>query len=468
VKWGDRDNTLVAAQGWQFGRVDTVFTAYRINRPEGSAKVPLLPDGRVDLVPLGSATLAGAPIDLGTTVTFTRSTEVVQKMISFEETVLSLFPVQVRWSLHSVLTFDLGDFPFTATFPLVLQVPDPADNLYNWFIRDFSLTRDGDVVATVGLFLTNSQPLFVNECWARQSTGELVKGVSCLTIDRDFPSPRGLFFAVNLTSRSVVAKSSEDQVDITFRKREEPLSRYTFVTGPFGANQWVRGAGTGLPGTGPSLGEVQLFRGVTESVRSGLYRPELASAGFAEATFDESSFSVDFGLDASATYRETSLGRSKCGPTDIFFANIVASNGGEGRYTIVGRKFCAAGQSAVPIQWNPAAGTVTRLAGFSASPENLEDVTLASASRSAALIVINEEVAPFKGQQSTHLVTPQQELIFPGDISGQFRLLGPNVLLSTTDARLHHLNAALDPLPGPPVLAPGGPAAGEYHFVGQR
>lgn len=472
VKWGDRDNTLVTAQWSQFRGVDAVFTAYRINRPEGSSTVPLRPDGRVDLVPLGSATFAGAPIDLETTVTFARSTQVSQKIALIDCHVFSLSPPDGQCTGAGVQTLDLGTFPFTATVPLVLQLPDPSDNLYNWFFRDVSLNRDGDILATVPLFFVRPiEPARV-PCWFRREDGQLVLGGSCLTIFHDFPFPSLMVFVVNLTRRSVVAESSDHSVAISYATKTELLDEdIHFISHtPSFTDTWRRVDSAGGPVTGPVVGEVTLSDGIIELTQSGFYRPELGGAGFAEHTLVDVSSTNDLALGPDVSIRLTHVARLFC-PTATFLHDIGRASGTDGDYTVVGSKFCDRDFSTtwVPIRWNPTNGTVTRLAPLSASPQHAFNATLTSASRSAAMVVVDEvDPVAVKRVQFTHLVTAQEDLVFRGDLSGQYRLLGPDLLFNTSEARFHRLTAALDPLPGPPLLAPGGPTAGEYHVVGRQ
>jgi hypothetical protein len=469
VKWGDRDNTLVTQRS--LGGGDMAFAAYGINRPEGSSNVPLKPDGRVDLVPLGSATFGESLIDLGTAVTFDRSTQVSQKIALIDCHVFSVSPPDGQCTGAGVQTFDLGTFPFSAAFPLVLQLPDPSDNLYNWFFRDVSLTRDGDVLATVQLFFVRPiEPTRV-PCWFRREDGQLVLGGSCLTIFHDFPFPSLMVFVVDLTRRSVVAKSSDDSVAISYTTKTELLDEdIHFISHtPSFNDTWRRVDSAGGPVTGPVVGEVTRSDGTLELALPGFYRRELVGAGFAEHTLVDVSSTNDLALGRDVSIRLTHVFRLFC-PTATFLHDIGRSRGTDGDYTVVGSKFCQDGFSTswVPIRWNPTKGTVTRLAGLSASPQNSFNATLTSASRSAAMVVVDEvDPVAFKRVQFTHLVTPQQELIFPGDLSGQHRLLGPDLLFNTSEARFHRLTAALDPLPGPALLAPGGPTAGEYHVVGR-
>lgn len=129
VQWGERDNTLLTQT---FLRTDTgfdmAFAAYRINRPEGSSAVPLTPEGRVDLVPIGSASLSGPAIDLQTTFSIQRTERTNQQLVLVNRVFQSnTSPAQVQYSLAEVLTRDLGDVPVSRSVPLAMRLPDTGN-----------------------------------------------------------------------------------------------------------------------------------------------------------------------------------------------------------------------------------------------------------------------------------------------------------------------------------------------------
>ncbi len=467
VKWGDRDNTLVTQTSLVGG--DKVFAAFQINRPEGASEVPLGPDGRVDLIPLGSAALGGAPVDLGTTITLVRNTQASQKNVTLDAHVFSL--TDVRFTGSTVQTFDLGAFPFSATFPLVLQLPDPAGNLYDWFFRDVSLNQAGEILATVQVILRHFGQTDI-PCWFRLEDGQLVLAPRCQGAVHDFPFPAQMLFVVNLTRRSVVVKSAEDSVAISYTTKAELLTEdIHFISHtPDFVSTWQRVDSAGGPVTGPVVGEVAQSDGIVELTQSGFYRQELGAAGFTARTLVDLTSTDDLAIGRDATIRVTHTTRISC-PNAIYLYDIGRSKGTNADYAVVGWRFCDDGSvnAWVPIRWSPGTAGVTRLAAIAASPEHSFNATLTSANRDAAMVVV-DEFAPvtFDVLQVTHLVTAQEDLIFSGDLSGQYRLLEPGLLLNVATLRLHRISAGLEPLQGLRPLAPDGPTAGEYHVVGTK
>jgi hypothetical protein len=68
----------------------------------------------------------------------------------------------------------------------------------------------------------------------------------------------------------------------------------------------------------------------------------------------------------------------------------------------------------------------------------------------------------------SHVLTTSQAFRFANDITRSYRLLDTPFAYNVDDGRFHRMNAMLDVLPGPRLLAAGGSTIGSYHVVGLR
>jgi hypothetical protein len=175
LRWGDRDNTLVARMG------DYRFLAYEIARPVGSAAMPPLvpqPDGSlaVDLKLLREASFP-LGLALGTTLEMTETIHYKAYVPSFTDT-NNILVECVDPTDESTCSYTLRDTtttgemrlvveetrPVTHTFPLTLDANNYRANApggaYYWTIEDHALTADGQILAVVAV-----RPRYVDYWW---------------------------------------------------------------------------------------------------------------------------------------------------------------------------------------------------------------------------------------------------------------------------------------------------------------
>ncbi len=482
VKWGERDNTLLTQTFLAGG--DMAVAAYQINRPEGSSAVPLTPEGVVDLVPIGSASLSGPAIDLQTTFSIQRTERTNQQLVLVNRVFQSnTSPAQVQYSLAEVLTRNLGDFPFSRSVPLAMRLPDTGNDVYGWFVPRVFLNRDGEILGVVqvspfSIIDENNNQI---PCWRHvdaDNTGATLALIligarpGCgFFVQHDYPVSLGAMpFVVNLTRRSLVAKSTADAVAITYSTDRDLWSvdvRNFSLDGTVSCCQWVDGFHIGANAGGPVAGEFTIRDHIVELTMAGLHRQEFVSVGFANrALVDAPSTAVvpiipaNIAVTPGLSLRVTTARRYSC-PDTTSIEELDAAKGASGEYLAIGKTLCGFDAPArfTPVRWSPASGSATRFASFELPPNSF--VMLAGASADAAMAL-----AFGSSGMSTFLATPTQVFVFPGDLSSEYRLLESGGLLNVQTFQLHSLDATLTPMRALPPLAAGGPLEGEYHLVG--
>lgn len=266
-----------------------------------------------------------------------------------------------------------------------------------------------------------------------------------------------------------MAKTAEDLVTIRAHEQDDLFHVDFHYTGA-GGDFWNRWTYYGGEGEGAVLGSVTLLRGFLELAQPGFFRAELEAAGLADHVLAEISLSGDPlvapGVKVSITQRE----RFVC-PSPAAIFGVADSGGGSAPgwpYTLLTwTPICEPSASLWRVvQWDPAGASARRLAPLAVSEEYVEDATIASANQTAALVVVTQ-YGDYDVRYVTHLVTSEEDIIFEGDLSGRYQLLPPNLLMNMETQTLHRISAGLEPVGSLPPLAPGGPAAGEYHVVGQ-
>ncbi|HXG15758.1 MAG TPA: hypothetical protein VNK50_05885, partial [Calidithermus sp.] len=498
VKWGDRDNTLLT-QTFLTGR-DMRLQAYRINRAEGSRRVPLRPGPTplappvVDLVPLGDPVTLAPRIDLGTHLTYTRTEDWVQDLLTVRASyTVEDCAIPIPLPTCSVKSKAVDGvalstpfarlFGFTRSFPLVLDPALPADAPFSWFVTDVFLDRDGRILALVEVRLTS--PLLTVPIWRRHDDGEVRPSSDQVLLPLFSPLPHVFVFVVDLTQRRVTAKSCEDAVNVTF----QTATRFTAVDivarvdgmsdpGPYVLPGTL--SSTGEPISGAVIATLESTGGTTHWDLQGLHRPELRRAGFVSAPRIVSEVQTlqaalldpfphkadeDHILAVVQVVRTT----FDVDPTDVqAIAEVVRSSGAEEGYTILGWWDSRNVERWRPVQWYPLRAQVVPLAGVSL-PTDLESfVSVAGANETGALLRAEVTLQPSRERvRTTRLVTRSREIVLAGDVVGQYRLLEPHWLYGVNDQRFHRLDAGLTTLPFPrPLVA--GPEFGAYHVAGGR
>ncbi len=492
VKWGDRDNTLLA-ETFLGGR-DVLVQGYRINRAEGSRGVPLKagPNPQappvVDLVPLGGPVTLATPIDLGTRVTYTRSEDYEQHLVT----------IDAEFWLHcgnpcSVLRKNVAGvtsqtpaaqvFGFTKTFPLVVDVAPSRDAPYTWFVDDVFLNRDGDVLALIEVRLT-TPPLIPVPIWRHDARGVLGPSGETAFVVLFSPSPHVFFFVVNLSQRRVVAKSCQDTVALTFRTTNHfaVADVHALVHGWIGPEeQWLAATASSDGNVlGAPITSVEDQQGVTQWDLSGLHRPELAAAGFATAPgilTDVTTFPAaildpiphDPEEDHTLAVVEMTRTVFDVDPgAALAITDVLRSSAPEEGYTILGWWDSHGVERWRPFRWVPLGARLVPLPGL-ALPADLEtSVSLVGANRGSAMFRADVTLQPSRERvRTTRLVTARQEVTIAGDVTPGYRLLEPDWLYGVGDLRFHRLTPGLEALPLPrPLVA--GPAEGAYHVIGAR
>jgi hypothetical protein len=502
VKWGDRDNTLVARTFLSGG--DQRFQGYRINRPQESPGVPLKPNPLdplqrvVDLIPIGSpVTLSGqSPIDLGTRLSVNRIVDYTQHLGTVHVKYLYAFdPVINNWKVvakeflggsvqiahQQVLTHGAPSVALTMSHSTT--GPQATDSPFSWIPGSFYLNADGDVlvdvVVRVTTRLSTSVPL-VRHDFAGTLIGDGRFGFGFVS----FATPEPPFhFVVNLTRRTVVAKTCADAIDFEFRDTQGDLLvdlqvtevRDQTTTGFVGPAVVL-----GPAGNEPIAFEVAHREGTIQVWSSpGLYRSDFTKRGFWNGTGIMQDVVTGTGVvafrDPLAVGGNPSLGgamRQTSFQTDdasriMVLAELQRSDGpGEG-YLALGWQSNLSFEKWTPHRWAPLTGTVSPLAGLTLPTDVNTGASTRGASRGTAMF----RTFISRGASFTHLVTERDEVVLTGAtgsaVATQYQLLQPNFLFDTSDLRLHRLSPELEVLPAPRPLAPGGPASGEYHVVGR-
>jgi hypothetical protein len=393
-------------------------------------------------------------------------------------------PSTVDYSLAEVLTRNLGDFPFSRSVPLAMRLPDTGNDVYGWFVPRVFLNRDGEILGVVqvspfSIIDENNNQI---PCWRHvdaDNTGATLALIligarpGCLFfVQHDVPLPLAvgsMQFVVNLTRRSLVAKSTADAVAITYNTDRDLWSvdiRNFKFDGTRSCCQWVEGHRIGLNTGGPVAGEVTIADRIVELTLAGFHRQEFVNVGFAErALVDGSSTKVvpilpaDTFITPGLSLRVTTTRRFSC-PDTTTLEEIDTARGTGGDYLVLGRRACNDGSPAryTPVRWSPGSASATRFASFERPSSSF--VTLTGANGAAAMVL-----AEGSGIQ-TFLATPTQALVFPGDLSSEYRLLESGELLNVQTFQVHSLDATLTPMRALEPLAAGGPLGGEYHLVG--
>lgn len=500
LQWGDVDNLLLAQTFLPAN--DMHFQAYRINRPEGSPVVPLKADPLdpasrvVDLAPVGPLLRLGAsPVELGTAVHYRRTHNYRQHLLTFhvkeevsigEGAPVGLLTLERREVLSVEPTVPFAQtFAIDETFVPRTELPFfTTARPYGWFVSDVFVSREGDVLALVQVSL-NQRLLFV-PVHAHDAQGVVGPTSSQRAVALFSPSIQVLHFLVNLTQRTVVAKSGGDVVNLTFTTEDEFTEVDAFITHISAedgeqASVWVYPynfslyAGTTVAGDPSVVATLPGALGSSQWTLPGLHRPELVAAGFVD------SFTVV--RQDETTITKVPGGRKQMGavaaiafvtavydippPAPLGIMGVVRA-GPDNRFAVLGWIHVQNVERWVPYRWAPAEGTVTRLAGLDIPTDLPSDVSLLSANGESALLLATVTTGPLRIlERSVRLVTEPREFTFLDRIDLRYRLLAPYWLFNVEDLRFHRVSAELEPLEGPRPLAAGGPTAGEYHVTGR-
>jgi hypothetical protein len=498
VKWGDSDNMLLAQTFLPAN--DMEFQAYRINRPEGSSAVPLKPNPLnpeakvVDLAPVGPRIRLGAtPLDLGTTVRYRRTHNYQQDLLSLRVKqelsigegsdlgILTLERLEVL-SAGSTVAF-ANAFAINETFVPRTELPFFSNSRpYNWSLGEPFLSRDGDLLALVDV-RPNQRLIFV-PVYAHNEEGVIGPMTSSRAVSLFSPSIQILYFLVNLSQQKVVAKTSEDSVDLTFTT-EGRFHETDALVSDF-ENQdnaaWVYpynpafSAGATFEGDPPVVATVTQVVGSSQFTVSGLHRRELVDAGFV----------VDFSIVRQDGTSITKIpgGRKQTGavaaiqtlttvfdippPAPLGIWEVRRASATDNTFAILGWMDVQNTERWVPFLWHSSRAAVTRLAGLDIPTDLESSVSLLSANAESAMLLATVTTQPDRIQQRTvRLTSAEQELTFVDRIDTRHRLLQPYWLFNVEDLRFHRVSAELEPLEGPRPLAVGGPTAGEYHVTGR-
>jgi hypothetical protein len=501
VKWGDRDNTLLT-QTFLGGR-DMLLQAYRINRAEGSRRVPLKPGPTplappvVDLAPLGPPVTLGRPIDLGTHVTYTRSEDYTQQLVTvkgFLSFACDPADPMICWVTDHGVTGAETSTPFSQvfsisrSFSLVMDLELPFDAPYFWFLNDVFLNRDGDILGLLEVRPT-TPPLIWVPIWRHNGPRVEPSSIEAAPVILFSPSPHVFVFVVNLTRGQVVAKSSEDVVSLTFRTVNQFAAADVeiFITSPKGSGpDWFPAnlIGTDEPGGGNVLASFESRSGPSQWETLGLHRAEFAAAGFATAprvVARTNSLPTVVSIQVppfSGVFHEFEgpLGIVQNIATDydldpnnvLAITDMTRSSGVDEGYTVLGWWDSMNVERWRPFQWYPLSRRLVPLAGIDL-PTDLESfVSLLGGNRSAALLRAEVTLQPSRQRvRTTRLVTPTREVTIAGDVTFKYRLLEPSWLYGVEDLRFHRLDSGVTALTFPRPLVPG-PADGSYHIVGGR
>ncbi len=518
VKWGDRDNTILAETF--LPRRDRRFEAYRIRRPEGSRSVPLKADPldpqakTVDLEPWGPpVTLSGAdpetPIDLGTRVTYARVIDYAQQLLEITGTfryyydatlpVVSFFGTTYGDWVQDFATFvtpavvrPVYEHTFIYSpppFSLALVLDLPSGTPYHWSLLEMALNGDGDVVGLVEAFLANVPGESV--LFRRHTPDGRIEEVGQLydLIFYDTPLPDTMIFVVNLTKRTVIGKSCADDVTLVYRTAQQTLLADLYYTAdggrlPASEPTWINLALAGTPtGSEQIVGEATTRTGVEEQRLAGLYQGEFERAGLGDMQMRDTTTRGTVTLADPFTLRSAVVASGSLGaairlteassipdpfPALIFDAR--RSSGADEGYTLLGWQLWVERQEWSVLQWSVAGATLALLPPLSdVSSAETFGLSIAGANRSTAAVV-EDRFDPVASEfvSITHLLTNRGELVFSGDLTESYRLLQPGFLYNVEDLRFHLVDTGLPPLPGPRPLAAGGGAFGEYHVVGLR
>lgn len=485
VRWGDRDNTLVSRT--DEGGSAISFSAYRINRLEGTKAVPLRGDGKVDLVPVGSARLGGEPISLGTTIDYRNITHFSQGLATVERHVTEshgadgTLTIDVKIGAVTVETIGARDYVLARTIPLILTDAQPADRSYSWSVTDFFLSKDSEVLLLVQAVL-GSAPGFLVPMLRHSYDGELVLDPFDDTfINQIAPPEANPIFVVNLSRRTVAAKTCDDVVRIVWERteRDNALEYYSIddfdgvVTAGYVP---VRGSAPAGP-SDPILFDLESAVGISRITLEGLYRSELLDAGFLQFQLvEERTVSASALPDRveghQPAFRLTDV-RYRQSPSPFVLTEARRASAADNAYALLGLKEDAgvSGPSVrrwQVLQWTPQRGRAIART----MPELLNSrsfLYLRGAHRAATLALENGR-DPLDGRfkDRTHFITLEPPVTLAGDATGAYRLLQPALAYSVTDQQFHRIGPALAPLGTPPPLAPGGSEQGAYHVVGRR
>ncbi len=474
VKWGERDNTFFIQRYEPANNWDLDIRSYRINRPEGDSTVPLTAEGTVDIVETGSAWLSGPAIDLDTRVTFSRLERLTQQQVVLIGRQRSESPEEYNYSLDDVFSFDLGEYvpppEVPASASLAFEFPYMTNGLANWYGERISLNRDGDILATLQVGLTYS--------WNSTPVGCRHYGRDFQDFDCSFhawhelPRPRSLAYVVNLTDRTLVAKSTGDAIGISYTTDSDrwnvDVRLFNFDGEETGLNRAL--VGFGDPGA-PVVAEATIAEHITELTMNGLHNPAFAAAGFSEHAYVSGAFTRDVPVDTrfynDFSIRLTTQRRYLC-PNFTVIEGIEAARGSGGQYLALGQMDCY-DDSPIgfrPVLWDAAAGTVTAFAPLDVPRVGYDSAvwpTLLGANRAAALFTVDS----FESPPVAYLVTQERAIPLPAGVEAEdLRLLEAGVIVNVRTLQIVHPDEYLTPIRSLSPLADGGPIAGEYHLIG--
>jgi hypothetical protein len=474
LKWGDADNLLVA-ETFVSGSNDRVFSPYRINRPVGSRAVPLN-QGVVDLIQLGSSVRLGPdPIDLGTTVHFRRK-------ITFGEelTVLTVDtsnggdPGAVVASRSEVFTDFNGTYPellsLDRTFSLQMPLTLPNPPLYQWSVLDFYLDRNGHVLVSVVVQIQGiSKTMPMRKYTAAGALFDTVQPVG-FSINLLPPSTSGILFLVDVTSRTVVLKSSEDGVDINYESLEQESVVQFYDAG---TDTYLSGTphtnGTSQVQTVPAATTHTIRVIPTAPTMTGLFRHELLTAGFGIPGVTSQTTTGNITNVTGVSLIESDTTVNSFAENSMGFQDMRRSSSVDNSFALIGSTAIPGDTTQThvwaPMFWMPGQPAVTLLPQLQ-SPV-FSSATVADTGRSTMMIFINRFASP--RFTHTHFSSAGSDLLFTVDLRSQYHLMEPNLLFNLNDIKFHRINSTLDPLPAPLPLfvGPGVTTVGQYHANGR-
>jgi hypothetical protein len=495
VKWGDVDNTLVAQTFLAEG--DMSFQVYRINRDLGSRVVPLRPNPlaagglAVDLAAIGpTVTISGEqPIDLGATLS-------LDLQVLYQQLLVTVTG-QLDWNDDlSVLTGASAavDVPVSRVFarqgqfPLAMPVPIRDDSRYDWSLLDFYANPAADVVALVLVSLRSDSD---TAAVVRHdpTTGALVEVPNAMAVAIRPPIPDLLYFVVNLTQRTVLARTCVETAELSYQTFQ-PLAVVDLIinggpqNAPDGGLSYADFDLFENPGTEePVIGSIDTTSGVGSLSLDGFYRTDLDEAGFSNFSLSSSSTSATlsirkrdrFGLPLPGQTLGVALDASRSETEPDPFPRMIydmrRANGLEEAYVLVGWNLGLQSEQWLPFRWSATAGGVAPLPVFAGTTSTSDTVgfVIPSANHAATFFLEDRfDSQTFEFSQRTHLVTNQQSFVFADNLAESFILLEPNRLYNVDDLRFHRVNGTLDRLSDPRPLKAGGSSTGAYHLVGAR
>jgi hypothetical protein len=520
LRWGDVDNTLVGrtrvgADG------PNVFTAYRINRPVGSAAVPLRdPDaeGRrlVDVVVTGRATLADG-LATGTRVEFQGSARVTYDLLSFETRQPIVHDIEAdEYFAVPIIDIDSGfsdeasdlhverrrdethalSPAFDVTLARDKYAGDPRPRPYQWAVREIGLDAGGRILALVEVMLTapedDERPVVVD---VRNRESGLFEPYFTHTLRVSFPIFSLLYAVVDVGAGRVLRSSAAPVV----RPVNHVSEFYTIV------QRHARGTAQGglrngepmefwdiitplspgaLPPEPPSVpgGVVAVEQGASALRFDGWYRPEIAAQVQTPLTITPRTGQADFVYavvrepDGDGgrrppfyrTYQQRGTAFSREGYVTALRGAGRQRGAGADLLMVFGRPIgIGEGEEGVLLAWKPEANDA-RLA----VPEELfpaDQHRLAGSTSRRALTVSSSGLF---GTVSRVVDLENRTVLaafLDDDLSARFRILDPGLLYNVEDFRFYRVQPSLrrGALPARLVPVAGNPV-GDYHAIGGR